>query len=255
MSSLPPEGPEGPGAPPIPPGYQPGDYIPFKDRDPANPTAVAGQAAWTDQVAQQHAAYVAQHGPVDPYRALYGWDAPVRFQTAPWWRRVVAYLFDSFLLAVVSSPAIVGYVMLVQELSDYTDVYGSSGLGPGFEPSSTVYPLLAVGGILYVAFYFYNACWRQGRTGYTLGKTVMGIKLVKDRDRRATIGAGMSFVRQLAHFVDGLVCNLGYLWPIWDPKKQTFADKIMSTVVIVQAQEEPVDPAGFRPQEEAAPPA
>jgi hypothetical protein len=48
----------------------------------------------------------------------------------------------------------------------------------------------------------------------------------------------MSFVRQLAHIVDGLVCNLGYLWPIWDPKKQTFADKIMGTLVIVQPQEQ-----------------
>ncbi len=50
------------------------------------------------------------------------------------------------------------------------------------------------------------------------------------------IGAGMSFVRQLAHIVDSLLCNLGYLWPLWDRKRQTFSDKIMSTVVINQPQ-------------------
>ena len=44
-------------------------------------------------------------------------------------------------------------------------------------------------------------------------------------------------MRQLAHLLDGFLCNLGYLWPIWDAKKQTFADKIMGTLVIVQAQE------------------
>lgn len=250
MSTTPPEGPEQPPAPAVPPGYQPGDYIPFHDRDPSNPTAVAGQAAWTDQVRLQQQQFAAQHGPIDPYRALYGWDAPVRFETAPWIRRVLAYLFDSFLGFVAFGPGIVGYVQIVQDLGDYTDQYGNTTLGPGWEPPSSAFPLIFLGLVLYTVFFFYNWCLRQGRTGYTLGKTVVGIKLVKDQNRREPVGVGMAFVRQLAHFVDGLVCNLGYLWPIWDPKKQTFADKIMGTVVIIQPQDDPRDPTGY----EAAPP-
>ena len=35
----------------------------------------------------------------------------------------------------------------------------------------------------------------------------------------------------ICHILDG-VCFIGYLWPIWDAKKQTFADKIMNTYVI-----------------------
>ena len=46
------------------------------------------------------------------------------------------------------------------------------------------------------------------------------------------IGGGMSFVRQLLHIVDGLPCYIGYLWPLWDDKRQTFSDKIMTTVVV-----------------------
>ena len=46
------------------------------------------------------------------------------------------------------------------------------------------------------------------------------------------IGFGMSIVRQLAHFVDGLLFYIGYLFPLWDAKRQTLADKIMSTVVL-----------------------
>jgi len=34
------------------------------------------------------------------------------------------------------------------------------------------------------------------------------------------------------HIVDGLSLFIGYLWPLWDKKRQTFADKIMSTVVV-----------------------
>ena len=79
----------------------------------------------------------------------------------------------------------------------------------------------------------WNYCLKQGRTGYTIGKGVLGIKLIK-QDTGQPMGAGLSFVRQLAHIVDALPCYLGYLWPLWDAKRQTFADKIMGTVVIEQ---------------------
>ncbi len=44
----------------------------------------------------------------------------------------------------------------------------------------------------------------------------------------------MSFVRAILHILDALPCLIGYLWPLWDSKRQTFADKIMGTVVIDQ---------------------
>ena len=46
------------------------------------------------------------------------------------------------------------------------------------------------------------------------------------------IGAGLSIGRAILHVVDQLPCYLGYLWPLWDAKKQTFTDKIVQTVVI-----------------------
>ena len=61
------------------------------------------------------------------------------------------------------------------------------------------------------------------------------MKLIGERTGQP-IGAGLSFVRQLAHIVDSILCNLGYLWPLWDRKRQTFSDKIMSTIVINQPQ-------------------
>jgi hypothetical protein len=39
--------------------------------------------------------------------------------------------------------------------------------------------------------------------------------------------------RQICH---GLKFGIGYLWPLWDGKRQTFADKIVGTVVIRPAQ-------------------
>ena len=39
-------------------------------------------------------------------------------------------------------------------------------------------------------------------------------------------------LRYLLNIVNAIPCYLGYLWPLWDSKRQTFADKIMSTYVI-----------------------
>jgi uncharacterized RDD family membrane protein YckC len=46
------------------------------------------------------------------------------------------------------------------------------------------------------------------------------------------IGFGLSVVRQIAHIVDSIICYIGFLWPLWDPKRQTLADKIMRTVCL-----------------------
>ena len=60
---------------------------------------------------------------------------------------------------------------------------------------------------------------------------VMGLKCVNEQTGEP-IGGGLGVVRAIAHFVDGLICYIGYLFPLWDKKRQTLADKIMHTVVI-----------------------
>ena len=82
-----------------------------------------------------------------------------------------------------------------------------------------------------LGLYVWNICIRQGNTGQSVGKQVLGLKLVRESDGQP-IGPGMAFVRSLCHILDGLACYVGYLWPLWDAKRQTFADKIMSTLVI-----------------------
>src|SRR5918996_370169 len=90
---------------------------------------------------------------------------------------------------------------------------------------------LALGWILAIAYWLWNWGYRQGKTGSSIGKSVLKFKVVSEKTWEP-IGFGMSIVRQIAHIVDGLVCYIGYLWPLWDAKRQTFADKIMSTVCV-----------------------
>lgn len=70
----------------------------------------------------------------------------------------------------------------------------------------------------------------QGRTGQTFGKRRVGISVVLEKDGH-TIGVARVFLRQLAHVFDALLL-VGWLWPLWNSKRQTFADKLAKTVVV-----------------------
>ena len=76
--------------------------------------------------------------------------------------------------------------------------------------------------------------YRQGTTGQTPGKQVLKIRLLREQDGQV-VGFGTAVIRGILHIVDVLPCLIGLLWPLWDTKKQTFADKIMKTVVVTEA--------------------
>ena len=145
-----------------------------------------------------------------------GYGVPTPY--ASWIQRVGGYLLDILILI----PA-------------YLVIFVGAGLASidntGFRSIGLVLTLLgyvAVFGVL-----IWNMIIRQGRTGWSIGKQVVGIRLIAERTGQP-LGAGMTFVRLLAHFLDSLACYLGWLWPLWDQKRQTFADKLLRSVVIVQ---------------------
>jgi uncharacterized RDD family membrane protein YckC len=71
----------------------------------------------------------------------------------------------------------------------------------------------------------------EGATGQTPGKKVVGTRTLREADGQV-LGFGRAFGRRLLHILDAIPCYLGFLWPAWDEKKQTFADKLVHSVVI-----------------------
>jgi uncharacterized RDD family membrane protein YckC len=84
--------------------------------------------------------------------------------------------------------------------------------------------------LLAIAWTLYNA-YLGGSTGQSYGKKIAGIKLLREQDGQL-LGGGAGIGRAFVHILDAIPCYLGFLWPLWDDKKQTFADKIMKTVVV-----------------------
>jgi uncharacterized RDD family membrane protein YckC len=121
---------------------------------------------------------------------------------ANWGQRVGAYLIDV-------APAVVVVIVL----------------------SRISVALWVVGWLLSLGWTIYNRWYLGGTTGQSLGKKALNIRLVSEETGQP-IGMLMAFARDICHFVDSIICYIGFLFPLWDAKRQTLADKIVKTVVI-----------------------
>jgi Mce-associated membrane protein len=66
-------------------------------------------------------------------------------------------------------------------------------------------------------------------TGWSLGRALSGIRVVL-RDG-ASVGPWRLLLRDLAHLLDTVSVLVGWLWPLWDSRRRTFADLLLHTEV------------------------
>jgi uncharacterized RDD family membrane protein YckC len=157
----------------------------------------------------------------------------------PWFDRAVAFLIDQVPIFVVlmvayfvvfaGSLAVIGTSQAhCSSTGSYVDCSDSAPSG-----AAAVFMgfLVIVMFALPLVYAIWNYGYKQGTTGQSIGKKVMKFKVVSESTGQP-IGFGMSLVRQIAHLADSFACYIGYLFPLWDAKRQTFADKIMSTVCV-----------------------
>jgi uncharacterized RDD family membrane protein YckC len=91
--------------------------------------------------------------------------------------------------------------------------------------STTLASLIGlVVGLAYFLIFYVNY------DGATPGKRLMAIKVTKDDGSRLTYP--VVFVRYLGTLISAFLFGLGYLWVVWDKKKQALHDKIAKTVVV-----------------------
>ncbi len=212
--------------------YPPPDQQPYPGQQPHPGQPYAGQPYAGQPYAGQP--YAGEPDPGQPYAGQpyaqaypgAGYPVPV-YPYAPWLRRVGAYLIDFLPSLIATIPFYIGYFIWLTSMMQQTD------LPPGVVPDLTAgFGWMAVGGVLLLAalgWQIYNRWIVAGRTGQSLGKRVLKIKLVAEATGQP-IGALNAFLRDLVHILDG-IAYIGYLWPLWDDKRQTFADKLMKTVV------------------------
>lgn len=83
-------------------------------------------------------------------------------------------------------------------------------------------------GILVGIIYFVYFWTRQ--QGQTLGHKVLKIRVVREDGKPIDITTAV--IRYIGYIVSGVVIGLGFLWVIWDAKKQGWHDKMAGTIVV-----------------------
>jgi uncharacterized RDD family membrane protein YckC len=149
----------------------------------------------------------------------------------PWLTRVLAALIDYAPYAIVLG---IGYgieaatqeTVCIKDTSGYNigDVCatGNSTLGV-----AAIFVSVLVG----LVYLVWNYGYKQGTTGSSIGKSILKFKVVSEKTGQP-LGFGLSFLRQIAHGVDAIICYVGFLFPLWDAKRQTLADKIVTSVCL-----------------------
>lgn len=140
-------------------------------------------------------------------------------QLAGFFTRLVASLIDGFLLFIIQF--VVGMVFM----------FGPVALLKGQNLGFLIFlPVLQFISQLVITMYYYGVY--QHNTGQTVGKKVMGIKVV-DAVTGQTPTVGKFLLRDiLGKIISAFTFTIGYLMVIWDSKKQALHDKVAGTVVI-----------------------
>jgi len=150
---------------------------------------------------------------------------------ADWWQRLCAILVDVF---VTWGPTI-----LILTIIDAAVVPGSLDPFANEIDSTTraVAMIVAFALCYFVFFSAYFALSNGGESGATLGKRLMRIR-VADQYDGTRIGPGRAFLRWVLMgmfwaflYLPGLI-NL--LWPLWDPQRQAWHDKLANSVVVTE---------------------
>jgi uncharacterized RDD family membrane protein YckC len=210
--------------------YQPQQVGPGQQPYPQQPPFQPPQA---DQTQWQP---VPQQGGGTPYPPPpnhpmpYPPPARQRSDYARWGRRVVANLIDFIPAYVVMIVTLVWYVSFIGSM--ITTMQQGERFTPDLTSWSVWMIVIFVLSLGSLGWNIYNRWITGGRTGQSLGKRVTKIKLISEQTGQP-IGAGNAFLRDIVHYLDG-IAYVGYLWPLWDEKRQTFADKLMRTIVVDQ---------------------
>ena len=132
--------------------------------------------------------------------------------------RFIAWVIDGFILSaiVMIFVGVFGGIAAAAASNDNGTIAGLTGL-------------LAVVGIFVVSLLYLPWFWGHG--GQTPGLKIMHLRVVREQDG-GPLSMGTAFVRLVGYWISGAVFYLGFIWILFDARRQGWLDKIAGTVVI-----------------------
>jgi uncharacterized RDD family membrane protein YckC len=120
---------------------------------------------------------------------------------------------------------IIGYaISFALALAVLLMAYDSEQTTDEFESLQGAATLIGIVGV-------YTYRWVFDSLGGTLGKRIVGLRLIDDNTGEAP-GFGSGLIRTFISFFSGIPLALGYLWAAWDDETKTWHDKAAGTSVV-----------------------
>jgi len=154
-----------------------------------------------------------------------GYGGPAAY--AGFGSRLGALLIDGLISVIFAIPVAVAWFAVPKHRESCT-VNGEPGTCK--VPNGSGWAIVIGLGVVAIVAYLVIYCRMVGK-GQSWGMKAVGNKVVS-ADSGQPIGTGRSVGRYFAHIISGFVCYLGYLWMLWDSKKQTWHDKVVGSIVV-----------------------
>lgn len=150
-----------------------------------------------------------------------------RVRPAGFISRLLAFLIDLVILSLTTTLVVLG----VQEILAF---FGLSELFNRWLGNLTgdilplVFRIIAITFTYLFTIMYMTFFWLL--IGYTPGKYLLGLKVIRTDGRKLTFGR--CFTRALFYYISALCLFLGFFWIILDRKRQAWHDKVAGTLVI-----------------------
>ena len=156
------------------------------------------------------------------------------YKYAGFWRRLVAFMIDSTIVTIIFVVLLViaALAFFFGAISADNNAWIKDLANPkGF--SSALLLIM----VFYIAINIAYFTYFHGATGRTPGKMLLGLQVYCADGTEVSFG--IAFLRAIGYLVSSLLGTipLGFIWAAFDPKKQSWHDKIAGTVVIIKEQE------------------
>jgi uncharacterized RDD family membrane protein YckC len=150
--------------------------------------------------------------------------------------RAAAWLLDWVFLGALGTLLLVPFGLLL--VWQWETEPGTCRTGAGLEPCNVptdawmrmLFGLIGIYVVLAMALTFFYFVFRVSRRGQTFGGQLMGLRIVSLETGRPP-RTGATFLRYLVRALIGQFF-IGYLWMLFDPRRQTLHDKAAKTVVV-----------------------
>lgn len=158
--------------------------------------------------------------PVQPIQPMTPTPKTLSVRYANFWTRVAAYIIDIIVINIIG--AVVGTIAGLVLGAMYVIVMRSDS---GIESLNTVFVLLGI-----IVGWLYYAILESSNRQATIGKRIMNIQVTDLNGQRVSFGRATA--RYFSKLISAFIFLIGFLMPLFDPKKQALHDKISGCLIV-----------------------